>query len=476
MTDSGILFSALPLAAPIQRALADKAYTHPSPIQAQAIPSLLEGRDLIGIAQTGTGKTAAFALPMLHLLSSNPVVRQPRFPRALILTPTRELAGQIADNIALYGRYLSLRHTLVFGGVGESPQIRSLAAGTDIVIATPGRLLDLMEQRHVHLGKVEILVLDEADRMLDMGFAPSVKRIIAKVPHKRQSLLFSATMPGSIRQLAESVLRDPVRVEVTPVASTVERIDQSLCHVSRDNKHRLLVQFLNQNNDGLTLIFSRTKHGADRIAKNLGRDGIRAEAIHGNKSQGARERALDSFREGTSRVLVATDIAARGIDVKGISLVVNFDLPDEAESYVHRIGRTARAGAEGKAISFCDYEERDKLRDIERLIRKTIPVNVQHEFALPVHAPRQYNGGGQRPQFGAQQGQATNTPRPHGSTHGGHRQGLSQRSQGEQSRGPHPSQHRRSSQSRHAPHAHRNAGFSQGGQKQAHAQPAHASR
>jgi ATP-dependent RNA helicase RhlE len=465
MTDSGILFSALTLSAPIQRALADKAYTHPSPIQAQAIPPLLEGRDLIGIAQTGTGKTAAFALPMLHLLSSKPVERQPRFPRALILTPTRELAGQIADNISLYGRYLSIRQTLIFGGVGESPQIRSLAAGTDIVIATPGRLLDLMEQRHVHLGKVEMLVLDEADRMLDMGFAPSVKRIIAKVPHKRQSLLFSATMPGSIRQLAESVLRDPVRVEVTPVASTVERIDQSLCHVSRENKHKLLVQLLNENNDGLVLIFSRTKHGADRIARNLARDGIRAEAIHGDKSQGARERALDAFREGTSRVLVATDIAARGIDVKGIALVVNYDLPDEPESYVHRIGRTARAGAEGKAISFCDIDERDKLRDIERLIRKSIPVNANQPFTLQVYSQRQYTPNAPRSPQGGQRTHSSHGSRPrqhsqaqaHAPKSGGQRPASPQRSHNGPSQEPHPSQHRRSplhrgpSQGSHSP-------------------------
>ncbi len=419
MIQSGILFSALPLGAPVQRALADKAYTHPSPIQAQAIPPLLEGRDLIGIAQTGTGKTAAFALPLLHRLSTHPIVAAPRFPRALILTPTRELAGQISDNIALYGRYLSLRQTLVFGGVGEHPQIRSLAAGTDIVIATPGRLLDLMEQGRVHLGRVEIFVLDEADRMLDMGFAPAVKRIIAKLPHKRQSLLFSATMPASIRQLAESTLRDPVRVEVTPSASTVDRIEQRVCHVSRDRKHNLLLHFLRETQTGLTLVFSRTKHGADRIAKNLARDGVRAEAIHGNKSQNARERALDAFRDGSVRVLVATDIAARGIDVKGISLVVNYDLPDEAESYVHRIGRTARAGAEGTAISFCDVDERGKLRDIERLIRQTVPVMADHPFPISkddrarpagnvftARTPHARSAHGSRPQGGQRSGRS----------------------------------------------------------------------
>ncbi len=388
MTDSStISFASLQLAAPLQRALADKAYTHPSPIQARAIPPLLEGRDLIGVAQTGTGKTAAFALPILHRLAADPRPRTPRLPRALILTPTRELAVQIAANIALYGRYLQLRHTVVFGGVGEQPQIRSLAAGTDIVIATPGRLLDLMEQRCVGLDRVEIFVLDEADRMLDMGFAPAMKRILAKLPPRRQSLLFSATMPESIRSLAHSFLHDPVRVEVAPVASTAERIDQHVCHVDRANKHRLLVHLLQKHGDGLVLVFSRTKHGADRLARNLARDGLGADAIHGNKSQGARQRALESFRTGESRILVATDIAARGIDVKGIALVVNYDLPNEPEAYVHRIGRTARAGAEGIAISLCDDTERGFLRDIQRLIRKEIPVLADHPFHVSSSAP-----------------------------------------------------------------------------------------
>jgi len=392
MTDSSstISFASLQLSAPLQRALTDKAYTHPSPIQARAIPPLLEGRDLIGVAQTGTGKTAAFALPILHRLAADPRPRAPRLPRALILTPTRELAVQIGGNIALYGRYLQLRHTLVFGGVGEQPQIRSLAAGTDIVVATPGRLLDLMEQRCIALDRVEIFVLDEADRMLDMGFAPAVKRVLAKLPPRRQSLLFSATMPESIRSLAHSFLRDPVRVEVAPVASTAERIDQHVCHVDRTNKHRLLVHLLQKHHEGLVLVFSRTKHGADRLARNLARDGLVADAIHGNKSQGARQRALESFRTGESRILVATDIAARGIDVKGIALVVNYDLPNEPEAYVHRIGRTARAGAEGIAISLCDDTERGFLRDIQRLIRQEIPVLADHPFHLtaPAQTPR----------------------------------------------------------------------------------------
>ncbi|MFA5056814.1 MAG: DEAD/DEAH box helicase [Opitutaceae bacterium] len=379
--DPTITFASLNLAAPLLRALVEKAYVHPSPIQARAIPPLLEGRDLIGCAQTGTGKTAAFALPILHRLSARPLPRTPRRPRALILTPTRELAAQIGENIALYGRHLPLRHAVIFGGVGEHPQIRALAAGVEIIVATPGRLLDLMEQGHALLDHVETFVLDEADRMLDMGFAPDVKQIISRLPARRQSLLFSATMPESIRELANRLLHDPVRIEVAPVASTAERIEQRVCHVQRSDKHRLLVHTLKQQAQGLVLVFSRTKHGANRLADNLGRDGIRAAAIHGNKSQGARQRALEDFRTGRTRVLVATDIAARGIDVKGIALVVNFDIPEEPEAYVHRIGRTARMGASGLALSFCDQSERASLRDIQRLIRQSIPVHADHPFA-----------------------------------------------------------------------------------------------
>jgi ATP-dependent RNA helicase RhlE len=440
MTVSDISFASLNLSAPIQRALADKAYTHPSPIQAKAIPPLLEGRDLIGVAQTGTGKTAAFSLPMLHRLSTHPLPRVPRQPRALVLTPTRELAVQISENIALYGRHLQLRHTLVFGGVGEVPQIRALAAGVDIVVATPGRLLDLMEQRHISLERVEIFVLDEADRMLDMGFAPAVKRVLAKLPSRRQSLLFSATMPGEIRSLANAFLRDPLHVEVSPVSSTAERIDQRVCLVQRNDKHRLLVQLLQTESKGLALVFTRTKHGANKLAKNLCRDGLGADAIHGNKSQSARQRALEDFRTGQLRVLVATDIAARGIDVKGIDLVVNFDIPNEPESYVHRIGRTARAGAEGLAISLCDETERGFLRDIQRLIRKTIPVM---QFTLSASsAPRpapfaSANGGEPRSQQHQGQGQPfsnSHAPRnPHHQQRGGRSHGHSHqpaRSQG----------------------------------------------
>jgi ATP-dependent RNA helicase RhlE len=379
--DTTVTFASLNLNAPILRALVDKAYLRPSPIQAQAIPPLLEGRDLIGCAQTGTGKTAAFALPILQRLTARPQPRAPRRPRALILTPTRELAAQIDESFANYGRHLPLRHAVIFGGVGEQPQIRALMAGVEIVVATPGRLLDLMEQGHALLDRVEIFVLDEGDRMLDMGFAPDVTRIIARLPARRQSLLFSATMPDAIRQLAQRFLHDPVRIEVTPVASTVDSVEQRVCHVDKRDKHRLLVHTLSRHRDGLALIFARTKHGANRLADNHDRDGIPAAAIHGNKSQGARQRALEDFRTGRTRVLVATDIAARGIDVKGIALVVNYDIPNEPEAYVHRIGRTARMGASGLALSFCDPSERAWMRDIQRLIRQNIPVHTDHPFA-----------------------------------------------------------------------------------------------
>ena len=380
---SEVTFASFALCEPIKRAIADKGYTTPTPIQVQAIPHLLEGRDLIGLAQTGTGKTAAFALPILNRMAAITKPRATKRPRALILTPTRELAIQIGENIAEYGSHLHVRTTLVFGGVGEHPQIKSIAVGTDILVATPGRLLDLMGQKAVFLDQVEVFVLDEADRMLDMGFAPDVKRITAVLPDasRRQSLLFSATMPETIRKLANSLLRNPVQVEIVPVGTAVERIEQKVCFVDRGLKQRLLTHILKQNPGALTLVFSRTKHGADRIAKNLKRDGIDADAIHGNKGQGARQKALENFRNGNTPVLVATDIAARGIDVKDVALVINYDLPEEPEAYVHRIGRTARAGASGKAIAFCDHEERDLLRDIQRLTRRTIPVDKEHPFS-----------------------------------------------------------------------------------------------
>ncbi|HZZ58155.1 MAG TPA: DEAD/DEAH box helicase [Opitutaceae bacterium] len=381
-TDTSVTFASLSLSAPLQRALADKGYVRPSPIQAQAIPHLLQGRDLIGLAQTGTGKTAAFSLPLLDLLQRRPAAPQPRRCRVLVLTPTRELAIQIAESVEGYGRHLRVRCALVFGGVGEQPQIRALAAGPDIVVATPGRLLDLMQQGHLHLDRTEFFVLDEADRMLDMGFAPDVGRIVARLPKHRQSLLFSATMPSSIRDLANRLLTNPVTVEIAQAGTTADRIEQTVCFVDRPDKHRLLLHVLNRHAAGQrTLVFSRTKHGADKIARNLVRDGVRAAAIHGNKGQGARQRALGEFRDGIVPVLVATDIAARGIDVSEIGLVVNYDLPEEPEAYVHRIGRTARAGASGRAVAFCDREEHALLRDIQRLIRRPLTPDTDHPFA-----------------------------------------------------------------------------------------------
>jgi ATP-dependent RNA helicase RhlE len=367
-------FASLGLAEPLLRALAARNYTTPTPIQARAIPHLLQGRDLLGIAQTGTGKTAAFALPMLQLLDKSNFEARPRMPRALVLAPTRELATQIADSCIAYGRHFDLSVAIVFGGVGQNPQVMALKKGVDILVATPGRLLDLIQQRHCDLADVEILVLDEADRMLDMGFLPDVRRILNTVPKGRHSLLFSATMPQDVTALANSLLRDPLRVEVTPPAATADRIAQSVHFVEKAGKRDLLVELLQDPQLVRTLVFTRTKHGADRVVKHLKQHGMKAHAIHGNKSQNARERALDEFRDGKAHVLVATDIAARGIDVPDITHVINFDLPNIPESYVHRIGRTARAGRDGIAISFCDGEEREYLRDIEKLIKQRIPV------------------------------------------------------------------------------------------------------
>ena len=367
-------FAELALIEPIQRALSNENYQHPTPIQAAAIPPLLAGRDLCGIAQTGTGKTAAFALPMLQRLAAQPSPRRRGAPRALVLAPTRELAIQIGDSFRAYGRFLALRHAVIFGGVGQQPQVAALAAGVDILIATPGRLIDLMEQGHVRLDGVSIFVLDEADRMLDIGFIRPIRRIIATLPRARQSLCFSATMPPEVTKLCKDILRDPTRVEVTPSASTVELIDQRVFFVDAPNKRKLLASVLQERAVTRALVFTRTKHGANRVAEQLSRGGIRADAIHGNKSQGARQRAIADFRDGRVRVLVATDIAARGIDIDGITHVINFDLPNVPETYVHRIGRTARAGAAGIAISFCDRAERGSLRDIEKLTRRPLTV------------------------------------------------------------------------------------------------------
>ena len=373
MTDS--CFSELGLADPIQRALNDRNHLIPTPIQAQAIPLLLAGRDMVGVAQTGTGKTAAFALPILHQLSQKGGANQPRSPRALILAPTRELAIQIAEEFRAYGKYLSLRQTVICGGVSQKPQVTALTRGVEILVATPGRLLDLMTQRQLGLGKVEFFVLDEGDRMLDMGFVRDVRKIVAALPKKRQSLLFSATMPHEVARLSSEILTDPVRVEVTPQATPVERIEQSIYHVATAGKGALLASILNDPALSRVLVFTRTKHRANRVAAQLGKSGVDAEAIHGNKSQGARQRALERFRAGHARVLVATDIVARGIDVDGVTHVINYELPNEPESYVHRIGRTARAGAGGIAFSFCDPAERGYLRDIEKLTKRPLTVN-----------------------------------------------------------------------------------------------------
>jgi ATP-dependent RNA helicase RhlE len=381
-----IQFDSLALAAPLLRALTEEGYTTPTPIQAQAIPEVLAGRDLLGCAQTGTGKTAAFALPVLHRLMTGAVDKTRRGPavaRALVLSPTRELATQIADSFQAYGRHSGLGGACIFGGVGQHRQVKSLQRGVDIIVATPGRLLDLMEQGHVDLSAVEVLVLDEADRMLDMGFIQPIREIAAETPATRQTLLFSATMPKEIVRLAESLLRNPVRVSVTPVASAAPLIEQSVYMVSRHTKQALLEHTLEEGKIARALVFTRTKHGADRVTQRLMRAGISALAIHGNKAQNQRERALEAFRSGRSRVLVATDVAARGIDVDGVTHVFNFDLPNEPEAYVHRIGRTGRAGAKGIAISFCDSDERGFLRSIERLTGKPMAAIT----TLPAMAP-----------------------------------------------------------------------------------------
>jgi ATP-dependent RNA helicase RhlE len=376
-------FSELGLADPLQRALTARNHVIPTPIQARAIPELLAGRDMLGIAQTGTGKTAAFALPILHQLSRKRPDGGSRGPRALILAPTRELAIQIGEEFRAYGRHLPVRQTVIYGGVGQKPQVDALARGVDIVIATPGRLLDLMGQRRLRLDAVTYFVLDEADRMLDMGFVRDVRKIIAALPQKRQSLMFSATMPEEIGRLSGDILTDPVRVEVTPQATPVERIEHRLYHVDAARKGALLAGILDDPALARVIVFARTKHRANRVAEQLGKGGIAAEAIHGNKSQGARQRALARFRAGDARVLVATDIAARGIDVDGITHVINYELPNEPECYVHRIGRTARAGASGAAVSFCDATERPFLRDIERLIGRRLPVVGEEPAAAP---------------------------------------------------------------------------------------------
>ncbi|MBP9681911.1 MAG: DEAD/DEAH box helicase [Bacteriovorax sp.] len=373
-------FSELKLLDPIKLALKEAGYTHPTPIQAQAIPALLEGKDLLGCAQTGTGKTAAFALPILHRLVESNKKAPSKHARVLVLTPTRELAIQVHESFITYGKNLNLKYAVVYGGVGQTPQVKSMNAGVDVLVATPGRLMDLIEQGFIKLAALEVFVLDEADRMLDMGFIHDIKKVLKLLPPKRHNLFFSATMPPEIEKLANSILINPVKVEVTPVSSTAELISQTVMYVDRENKRALLKHILDDSNFKRVIVFSRTKHGANKIVDFLEKSGIISEAIHGNKSQTARQRALENFRSGQTRVLIATDIAARGIDIDDISHVINFDLPNVSEDYVHRIGRTARAGASGVAISFCDSEEKAFLKDIEKLIGKSIPLVDDQPF------------------------------------------------------------------------------------------------
>lgn len=408
-------FKQMKISEPVCRALLEKNYSTPTLIQEQAIPEALTGRDLLGLAQTGTGKTAAFAVPIIEQLLAAPVPQSegaPRNIRALILTPTRELAIQIDESLADYTRYTTLRHTVIFGGVKQKSQTDELRAGTDILTATPGRLLDLMSQGFIRLDNVRHFVLDEADRMLDMGFIHDVKRLLPKLPPKKQTLFFSATMPDSIDRLAKSLLHNPARVEVTPASSVVEIISQSVYRAEKPQKKELLAQLLREEAGHQVLVFSRTKHGADNIARYLSRRGIACESIHGDKSQNARQRALSNFKEGRSNVIIATDIAARGIDIKGLDLVINYDLPDVPETYVHRIGRTGRAGCEGRAIAFCSVEEAPMLREIEKLTgikltqRKHELVPLEETAAAPAvaAAPKvQVKAKGGRSQNGRRQ-------------------------------------------------------------------------
>jgi ATP-dependent RNA helicase RhlE len=428
-------FTDLRLAEPILRALSAEGYTVPTPIQAQAIPPALEGRDLLGVAQTGTGKTAAFALPILNrLMKAGGGQHGGKRPiRCLVLSPTRELAVQIGESFDAYGRNTGLRSTVIFGGVGQTSQVQAIRNGVDVLVATPGRLLDLMNQGFIDLRHVEAFVLDEADRMLDMGFIHDIRRVIPKLPAQRQNLMFSATMPREIADLAHTILRNPAKVEVTPVSSTVEKIEQSVYFVAKANKPLLLAHYLNSNAVTRALVFTRTKHGADRVVKQLDKFRIKAAAIHGNKSQNARQRALADFKSGKTPILIASDIASRGLDVDEISHIVNFDLPNEPETYVHRIGRTARAGASGKAVSFCDRDERPYLSAIQKLTRQTIPVRTDHptypagtqqepaERPMPLHPVNQQRHHAPRGPSGAHAGRPQAAPAP--ARAGGRQQG-----------------------------------------------------
>lgn len=375
MTD----FESLGLSKPLLRAVEAEGYTTPTPVQEQAIPPLLAGRDVLGVAQTGTGKTAAFALPVLQIMSRNRPQGK-RYIRTLVLSPTRELAAQIDDRFSAYSEHLDIRHKVIFGGVNQNPQVRALQKGLDVLVATPGRLLDLINQGHIDITNVEFFVLDEADRMLDMGFIHDIKKVLKLLPNKRQNLLFSATMPSSIANLAGSFLNNAIKVDITPEEVTVDRIDQKIMFLRKADKRRLLVKIIKNERVECAIVFTRTKHGANRLVKQLDQSGIAAAAIHGNKSQGARTRALAGFKDGSIPILVATDIASRGIDVDGVTHVFNYDLPNEPESYVHRIGRTARAGRTGIAYGFCDDSESGYLVGIQQLIGKEIPVDASHEF------------------------------------------------------------------------------------------------
>ena len=380
-------FESLGLSKKLLRAISDEGYDTPTPVQAQCIPLLLDGKDVLGVAQTGTGKTAAFALPVLQkILEKN--ISHKRQIRALILSPTRELAAQIDERFSVYSKYIDMRHKVIFGGVSQKPQVQSLRKGIDVLVATPGRLLDLMQQGHIHLNNVEFFVLDEADRMLDMGFIRDIKKILKILPKKRQNLLFSATMPTSIANLANSFLNDAQMVDLSPKEITVERIEQSILFVRKEDKRKLIVNMIKENNVKKGIVFTRTKHGANRLVKQLDKAGIEALAIHGNKSQGARTKALEKFKLGNVPLLVATDIASRGIDVEGVTHVFNFDLPNEPESYVHRIGRTARAGKSGVAFAFCDDSESGYLVGIQNLIGKKIPVIDDHSFHFENAIPK----------------------------------------------------------------------------------------
>ena len=391
-------FKSLEIIEPILQSLIEEGYSIPTPIQAQAIPIVLDGKDLLGCAQTGTGKTAAFAIPILQLLSTSQSYDKRKKIRSLILTPTRELAIQIGESFKSYGRHTKLAYTVIFGGVNQFSQTQALQRGVDILVATPGRLLDLMNQGFISLRDIEIFVLDEADCMLDMGFIHDVKKVLAALPKSRQSLFFSATMPPEIVKLADTICKNPSKVTITPGQPTVDIIEQFVYFVDKGNKSALLIDVLGDKKIKSALVFTRTKHGADKVVKDLLRHDIKAEAIHGNKAQNARQRALANFKDQTTRVLVATDIAARGIDVDDMEFVINYEMPNISETYVHRIGRTGRAGANGTAYSFCDAEEKAYLKDIEKLIRKRIPVIENHAYPLldhhPVKAPKQQ----QRPQ------------------------------------------------------------------------------